>query len=98
MTFRISSKVNHGSFEGLGGLSWEGVVGLVSDFASSTIGVVGGGDERDGSLDPVESWTINNLEISAKSASETEEREDSFGDSSKHSWSKEVFSDLDKLE
>ncbi|KAH9698132.1 hypothetical protein KPL71_023896 [Citrus sinensis] len=51
---RMSSKVNHGPFEGLGGLSWEGVVGLVSDSASSTISVVGGGDEGDGSLDPVE--------------------------------------------
>ena len=50
----MSSKVNHGPFEGLGGLSWEGVVGLVSDSASSTISVVGGGDEGDGSLDPVE--------------------------------------------
>lgn len=98
MTFGISSKVNHVLFEGLGGLSWEGVVGLVSGSASSTIGVVEGGDERDGSLDPVEGWTINNLEISAKSASESEEREDSFGDSSKDSWSEEVFSDLDKLE
>ncbi|KAH9698134.1 hypothetical protein KPL71_023896 [Citrus sinensis] len=36
---RMSSKVNHGPFEGLGGLSWEGVVGLVSDSASSTISV-----------------------------------------------------------
>ncbi|KAH9734745.1 hypothetical protein KPL71_017486 [Citrus sinensis] len=39
----MSSKVNHGPFEGLGGLSWEGVVGFVSDSASSTIGVTGGG-------------------------------------------------------
>ena len=70
MTFGISSKVNHGPFEGLGGLSLEGVVGLVSDSTSSTIGVVGGGDEGDGSLDPVE-----------ESASESEEKEDSFKDS-----------------
>ena len=53
-------------------------MGLVSDSASSTIGVVGGGDERDGSLDPVEGWTISNLEISAKFASESEKKKRRF--------------------
>ena len=38
----------------LGGLPWEGVVGLASDSTSSTIGVAGGGDKGDGSVDPVE--------------------------------------------
>ena len=66
-------------------MSWEDAVGLVSDFASSTIGVIGGEDEGDGSLDPVEGWTMSNLEISANSVSESKEKGDSFKDSSEDS-------------
>ena len=71
--------------------------GLVSDSTSSTIGVVGEWNEWDGSLDPVEGWTISSLDISAKSALESEESGDSFEDS----WSEdsdEVSSDSDEWE
>ena len=97
LTFGISSKVNHGPFEGLRGLSWEGAVGLVFDSTSSTIGAVGG-YEGNGSLDPIEGWTINNFEISTKSALESGEREDSFKGSLEHFLSKKVSSYSDKWE
>ena len=53
----MSSKVNHGPLEGLGGEFYWWGVGLVSESASSTIGVWGG-EDGEGSFDPVNGWTM----------------------------------------
>ncbi len=51
-------------------------MGFVSKSAFSTIGV-GGGEEGEGSFDPVDGWTIRNLETSANSFSQSEEEKGS---------------------